>query len=843
MSTNATLCCHDDSARRARARESAVNGLDYVEVSCDESEFAVYFLGKAPDWEIQPRQLRIEGGQRIRDIRVLEVTIDRNEDPDLDDVMRIRVDRAGDFSTYTLCLYALDPQTGRVLESAPADFDPRYACVCFSFRAACANGVDCVSPDLCDPPVLAEPDIDYVARDYATFRRLILDRLALVCPEWTERHVPDLGITLVELLAYTGDQLSYYQDAVATEAYLDTARLRISVRRHARLVDYTLHEGCNARAWLHLEVSQDHSLKLAEVYFLTHADGLESPMLREDKLPAAGAESWLVFEPLHGAHPASLSLRLAHNEIHFHTWGESGCCIPRGATSATLLDGGTENQYRLQLAPGDFLLFEEVLGPRTAVPADADPQKRHVVRLTRVMRGRDRISGELIVDIEWCDEDALPFALCLSVTSPPPDCEPVANVSVARGNLLLVDHGLSVEEDLDPVPGKHLPPRCPDACDAGDREDVPDRFAPVLKHPDITHAGNLPDHRHRQDHCGARAATRQLVADCRRALPAVRLQGSDGEWTARGDLLSSGADDRHFVVEVDDDGKAHLRFGDNDCGRAPRVGETLRARYRIGNGLQGNVGAESIRHVVFRDAFPSGLTIRPRNPLAAAGGVAAELVGEAKLRAPYLFRQRLERAVTAEDYAAIVTRDFTSEVQRAAAVMRWNGSGPEVLVAVDARDNGRGLEGGAALRERISRHLRDFRRIGHDVHVIDARHVPLDLALTICVLPGHLAGHVRSAVLAALGSRRLPGGRSGFFHADNLTFGEGIFVSRIIATVQAVPGVASVVVDRLERLGEGPYGEREEGVLPLGPMEVAKLDADPNFPEHGVLTLTMRGGR
>ena len=41
----------------------------------------------------------------------------------------------------------------------------------------------------------------------------------------------DRGFTLVELLAYAGDQLSYYQDAVATEAYLGTARRRVSARR------------------------------------------------------------------------------------------------------------------------------------------------------------------------------------------------------------------------------------------------------------------------------------------------------------------------------------------------------------------------------------------------------------------------------------------------------------------------------------------------------------------------------------------------------------------------------------------------------------------------------------
>ena len=42
-------------------------------------------------------------------------------------------------------------------------------------------------------------------------------------------------MVLIELLAYAGDQLSYQQDAVANEAYLDSARQRVSVRRHARL--------------------------------------------------------------------------------------------------------------------------------------------------------------------------------------------------------------------------------------------------------------------------------------------------------------------------------------------------------------------------------------------------------------------------------------------------------------------------------------------------------------------------------------------------------------------------------------------------------------------------------
>ena len=85
--------------------------------------------------------------------------------------------------------------------------------------------------------------------------------------------MPDIGITLVELLAYVGDHLSYYQDAVATEAYLGTARQRISVRRHARLVDYAMHEGCNARAWVTIRSDENFSIAAADIYFMTAFPG------------------------------------------------------------------------------------------------------------------------------------------------------------------------------------------------------------------------------------------------------------------------------------------------------------------------------------------------------------------------------------------------------------------------------------------------------------------------------------------------------------------------------------------------------------------------------------------
>ncbi len=60
---------------------------------------------------------------------------------------------------------------------------------------------------------------------------------------------------------------------------------------------------------------------------------------------------------------------------------------------------------------------------------------------------------------------------------------------------------------------------------------------------------------------------------------------------------------------------------------------------------------------------------------------------------------------------------------------------------------------------------------------------------------------------------------------------------------QAVDGVESVELTKLERRFEGPAGELAAGVLRLGPHEIAQLDNDPNFPERGRLALDMRGGR
>jgi len=921
--------CSDDTGRCRALRahrdqgHADLNGIDYIEVSeADQTILHVRFMDRAPIIDqtsnnFTKANVVIKGGRRIRNIRVVDVRICQPDDVDEPDCMEVKVDRAGDFSTYTLCLFEVD-KYGHSTNIPLTGIDPRYVCVDFSFKANCPSDLDCQTVDTCPPATLVEPEINYLAKDYSSFRQLILDRLALIMPDWQERHVPDLGITLVEILAYVGDYLSYYQDAVATEAYLETARQRISVRRHTRLVDYPMHEGCNARTWLFIETDGDIPLAIENVYFITgHNNTLPvaSTMLTEKDLQGIPSSHYEVFEPLHLTEPPQKTIQLyqCHNRILFYTWGEKACCLPRGATSAMLRDSdpnwkppsktplpaqsynteatkqhqnntktpSTEPPRILDLKVGDVLIFEEVEGPKTGNAADADPTHRHAVRLTHVKQDIDPLYNIPILEIAWGEEDKLPFPLCLSAIGPAPKCDLLTDISVARGNVILIDYGRTVTKTLDLQPPSVEPPveRCEGKNDLAETTTLLAPYNPCLKEAPLTFYQPLPVDAPFFSPASLHmiSATSLLKQEAQQSVPWITLtstppkdggtlyKGDDKDeddedereiegtdkpgkpdapqqdkqiiWRAKRDLLESQSDDYDFVVEMDNDGNAYLRFGDGELGHAPANGMQFTAKYRVGNGLRGNVGADSITHIVFKNPT-SGVTLRPRNPIAASGGTDPEPLAEVKLFAPHAFRTNKQRAITADDYAELAQRN--PNVQRAAATLRWTGSWYEALVAIDPK----GKEvADQTLLDQIEAYLEHYRRIGHDLKVVGAHYVPLDIAMTICVAPHYLRGHVKAALLEIFSNRVLSNGQLGFFHPDNLTFGVGIAVSKLVAMAQAVSGVQSVAVSKLERLQEGPNDELINEFLPIGPTEIAQLDNDPGFPENGKLVFTMVGGR
>ena len=798
-----------------------------------------------PGFTLMPDNVLIDGGERLPVVSVDWLAAADNLPPgtdpalvdgidDLPHTLVVRTTVFGDFSQYTLHLRASSGS-----EEPPPGFDPRLSDIDFSFKVECPSDFDCAATAPCPPQPAAKPVIDYLAKDYTGFRRLMLDRLNLVAPGWSERSAADAGVALVELMAYAADNLSYRQDAIANEAYLATAHKRVSVRRHARLVDYALHDGCNARAWVHVEVDADHSLPKG-TQMLTRIG--ELPMLLppnskdfKDAL-AAGAT---VFET---AHDADLFADL--NTLSFYTWGERGCCLPRGATHATL------RGHHPNLKPNDVLVFQEIVSPTTFKPEDADRAKRWAVRLIDLKPGVDpsarlfdkSLNAPLpVTEIFWDTSDALPFPLCVSVKE-----QPDVEISVALGNIVLVDHGQTMrDESLGTVPEPRLRRVAVTAgapsCQRSEGEPIPVRFRPALANAPVTQGFDLA---HDLEVPPAQverwwSASAVIHRDPHDALPSMtELKGQLGTvaatWTPRRELLASDGEATDFVVETENDGVALLRFGDDVHGRRPDPGTIFTATYRVGNGTSGNVGAKAIYHIV---SDVSGVFSAVANPMPAAGGIDPEDIDAARRDAPEAFRTQ-ERAVTAADYAAAAER--RAEVQRAAATFRWTGSWHTVFVSADRF-------GGAAVdtrfEARLRHHLERFRMAGYDLEVDAPRYVALDIALHICVLPGYFRSEVLRAVCAELGAGVLPDGRLAVFHPDNFSFGQPVYLSRIVAAAQSVEGVEAVRPLKFQCMAAPDAASLENGVIPIGRLEIAQLANNPNFRERGRLTLEAAGGK
>lgn len=804
--------CSQKNRRALVLQHPALNGIDYLEVvggtGCGQ-QLAVTLLKDARSLALTPANIAIAGGAPVQAVSISAAT-----DAALLEVT-VNLDRTGDFSTYTLTLVA-----GVGITDPPEGFDPQLASVSFSFKAGCPTPADCLPDNCCPPAPQSAPDINYLAKDYDGFRQTMLDRIAVLTPAWTEAHAADLGVAMVETLACAADHLSYQQDAVSTEAYIGTARSRISLRRHARLVDYRISEGSNARTWvcLCLATGVDNVKLPAGTLFYVRAPGV--PLAAKSGDPVAQ-------QLAHGTQPIFASMRTAtlfheQNNMDFYTWSDADCCLPAGATQATL-DGNFTT-----LRSGDVLVFEEMIGPHTGEAGDANPENRWAVLLTSVGFAVDPLNRNSITRIAWGAEDALPFPLCLSSII---GSQPVS-VSVAHGNVVPADHGVWIaSENLSEVPPASPSPAAAGGCTCGTQAAVAapiSRYYPELTHSPLTFSAPFD---------GIVSAAGFLTPATANAVPQISIESDDGrEWSAQQDLLSSIDTDNVFVPEIERDGSVFLRFGDGQYGAAPDAGLSFRASYRVGNGSSGNIGRDSLGHVLFPPDFlpPLSSISAVRNPLAAAG-VDAESMNHIVQYAPFSYETQL-RCVTEDDYGQMAAQ--SSAIREARGTFRWTGSWYTAFVSIDPV---------AALTRQITRdttsRLNLLRMMGTDIAIEGAVIVGLQIKVEVCVDPAHFQDDVYAALMKVFITGDQCNGRSGLLNAANFTFGETVYASPFIAAAQAVEGVLSATLTSFTRMDDPSEDGVSRGYLTMGRLEIPRCDNDPNRLDHGVFALQMDGGK
>lgn len=85
---------------------------------------------------------------------------------------------------------------------------------------------------------LVQQSLDYTDKDFDSIRARLHNLIDSAFPEWTDKEVADFGNILVDLYAFVGDVLTFYQDNQANESRITTARLRRSLLAAMKLITY-----------------------------------------------------------------------------------------------------------------------------------------------------------------------------------------------------------------------------------------------------------------------------------------------------------------------------------------------------------------------------------------------------------------------------------------------------------------------------------------------------------------------------------------------------------------------------------------------------------------------------
>ena len=307
-------------------------------------------------------------------------------------------------------------------------------------------------------------------------------------------------------------------------------------------------------------------------------------------------------------------------------------------------------------------------------------------------------------------------------------------------------------------------------------------------------------------------------------------------WQVEVDLLSLDNQQKAFVVETERDGTSFLRFGDGDYGAAPETNTIFSARFRTGNGTVGNVGPDTLGHVLIADTRISLV----RNPLPGGGGRDPDTMETIRQKAPWSFLTQL-RAVTEQDYGDVAARN--PAIREARGTLRWTGSWRTAFVVIDPAPADAAVITPAELATTTVQTLNLMRMAGVDLAVEPAVIVGLRIGLAVCVQPGYRRTDVGSALLQLLISGQTCNGTPGLLDPSNFTFGQTIYLSPVIAAVQGVQGVASVQATEFQRVDDPAQDFVAAGFITMQRLEIARVDNDPSRPDHGILDLSLDGGQ
>lgn len=278
-------------------------------------------------------------------------------------------------------------------------------------------------------------------------------------------------------------------------------------------------------------------------------------------------------------------------------------------------------------------------------------------------------------------------------------------------------------------------------------------------------------------------------------------EGEFEPWQEVDEFASSGPGDSHFTL---DGASGEIQLGplirhpsgeERQYGRVPPKGRQIRfSSYRLGGGVVGNVGEETIS--ALRSAIPYVDSVI--NYEAARGGTDAETLESAKLRAPKVLRTNT-RAVTAEDFEYFA-KEVSSHVARVKCISPGEGAdvqslqpGVVRLLLVPSVLDTEGyipieeLELPRHLREQVQLYLDERRLLTTRLEIAPPEYIYVAVSVQVRAKKHSISEQIAASVERRLYQYINPicGGADG----NGWPFGRSLSLPEIYAALQGIKGV------------------------------------------------------
>ncbi len=290
----------------------------------------------------------------------------------------------------------------------------------------------------------------------------------------------------------------------------------------------------------------------------------------------------------------------------------------------------------------------------------------------------------------------------------------------------------------------------------------------------------------------------------------LQIYVDEVQWQETASIFDKGPSERVYTIQIDQEGKATVMFGDGRNGaRLPTGQENVKAVYRKGLGSAGNVAADKISLLL---SMPLGLR-SVRNPQAASGGCDPEDPDNVRLNMP-LGIVTMDRLVSLEDYEDFA-RAFAG-IGKALATWTWNGRVRGVFVTL-AGPLGETIEANSQVYKNL---LGEMQRQGDPfvpVDLVSYCKVLFRIAARVGIQPGYEAKQVFSEIKGRILSR---------FSFSVRSFGQPVILSEVIGLIKSVAGVTAVDVTKLYKVEEASGQDLNQRLLasaPLSGQEAAKV--------------------